>query len=57
MNSMIEKLKMDVVVKNREMDDNDKRLQDKNNLLEQQIQALDMKLNDQNNQLASIYYQ
>ena len=46
---------MDVVGKTREMDDNEKRLLDKNTLLEQKIQALDLRLNDQNNTIASFF--
>lgn len=44
---------MDVIVKTREMDDNEKRLIEKNNLLEQKVNALDLKLNEQNNTVAS----
>lgn len=44
---------MDVIGKNREMDDKEKRLIEKNNLLEQQINALDIKLSEQNNAVAS----
>lgn len=46
---------MDVIGKNREMDDKEKRLIDKNSLLEQQINALDIKLNEQNNSVASFF--
>lgn len=53
MSGLIEKLKMDVIVKTREMDDNEKRLIEKNNLLEQKVNALDLKLNEQNNTVAS----
>jgi len=45
---------MDVIGKSREIEDNDKRFNDKNNLLEQKNQALEMKFNEQNNLIASI---
>ena len=56
MNSLVEKLKMDVIGKSRELDDSDRKMTERNNLLEQQIQALENKLNEQNNLIASTLY-